>query len=541
MSQGASLSRWLSLASLLATLAVNPSLNGQQRPAPATPGGGSAIPIVSDHADSGSSANLSPLTEGLTSLAAGATHIVGQQCLDDGWGWPHMDCSVTYHNITGPIAIGLLMSHTRTGNAAHLTSAMLAGDFDLLSAYPIANEVQTITIPDLAIGSITLSFNGDGPTASLMINSATATDIELALEGLSTIDDVTVVGGLTPTSTSVVTFVGATNMNTDVPLIIVDNTPNAGPDVTVAETTTGGSKPRFGTFTPQFMRMLSDATGDPTYADFAALNFFDALHTGTYSPSNLNTTDWIGAVQTARTGTWVNLRPWEFHLLIRPARADVLGNVGQTTLFRDALLDGLNTLDNTDPGTVYSDIIGLAGGVRGLALDNYVFFPSISSPNHALIDGTASLCDLADILASLQNPDGSWYWHSDLASPTVGDEDSQTTAFAILALQEAQRRGCGPYGSELIKGRDWLWSMQDIDGGFASYPGDIGHNTEVEGEVLTALTLRLGDVDGNDIVNVADFLSVLVTWGLCVDCPADFDGDGKVGILDFLILLANWG
>jgi len=52
-----------------------------------------------------------------------------------------------------------------------------------------------------------------------------------------------------------------------------------------------------------------------------------------------------------------------------------------------------------------------------------------------------------------------------------------------------------------------------------------------------------GDLDGDQVVGVADFLLLLTAWGPCSDCgscPADFDGDCAVGITDFLILLANW-
>ena len=56
----------------------------------------------------------------------------------------------------------------------------------------------------------------------------------------------------------------------------------------------------------------------------------------------------------------------------------------------------------------------------------------------------------------------------------------------------------------------------------------------------------LGDIDGDGIVGIADFLMLLAAWGPCPDpcppsCPADLDGDCTVGINDFLILLANWG
>ncbi len=54
----------------------------------------------------------------------------------------------------------------------------------------------------------------------------------------------------------------------------------------------------------------------------------------------------------------------------------------------------------------------------------------------------------------------------------------------------------------------------------------------------------LGDLDGDCIVGIQDFLGLLAAWGRCpaasAGCPADLDGDGNVGILDFLMLLANW-
>jgi hypothetical protein len=55
--------------------------------------------------------------------------------------------------------------------------------------------------------------------------------------------------------------------------------------------------------------------------------------------------------------------------------------------------------------------------------------------------------------------------------------------------------------------------------------------------------VRLGDLDGDGIVGVVDFLALLGVWGPCDDgcCLADLDLDGAVGVVDFLILLANWG
>ena len=54
-----------------------------------------------------------------------------------------------------------------------------------------------------------------------------------------------------------------------------------------------------------------------------------------------------------------------------------------------------------------------------------------------------------------------------------------------------------------------------------------------------------GDLDGDGLVGITDFLILLGAWGPCgapcpPSCPADLDGDCVVGITDFLILLANW-
>jgi len=55
----------------------------------------------------------------------------------------------------------------------------------------------------------------------------------------------------------------------------------------------------------------------------------------------------------------------------------------------------------------------------------------------------------------------------------------------------------------------------------------------------------LGDLDGDGLVGITDFLILLAEWGPCdlpcpPQCAADLDNDCNVGINDFLLLLANW-
>ncbi len=53
--------------------------------------------------------------------------------------------------------------------------------------------------------------------------------------------------------------------------------------------------------------------------------------------------------------------------------------------------------------------------------------------------------------------------------------------------------------------------------------------------------MRIGDLNGDGVVDQTDADILKQNWGDCRCCAADLDGDGTVGILDLLILLANWG
>jgi len=323
-------------------------------------------------------------------LTLGVDHILDQQCSNGGFGWPHADCSATFHNITGPILLGDLAAYYFTMDGLDLAGALNGGAFDLTYRY--------------------------------------------------------------------------------------DN-----------------EEAKFSTFTPAFLEELARAADNTTFSDHVSTRFFDELAAGTYGPDDLTTAGWIAGVQAGRSGTWVNLRPWEFHTVIPVSR--ILGHPGQDALLIQAVLDGLDTLDNSDPDTVYSDIIGLAGAVRGLAYARATTFPAISAPLHSGVDGIDNLEDLAAFLASLQNPNGSWYWHSNLAAPAIGDEDVQTTAYAVLALLAVDKLTAASTVDATRSGRDWMASLQLPDGGFPMFPGG-DENTEVEAEALKAIA----DVDSTILV-----------------------------------------
>lgn len=338
-------------------------------------------------------------------LVLGTEHILDQQCFNGGFGWPHADCTATFHNITGPILLGVLGTYSLTFDGNELVGALNGGAFDL--AYTFTN-----------------------------------------------------------------------------------------------------GEARFGSFTPAFMLDLALISDNTTFSTHVSVNLFDELAAGTYGPNDFDTAGWIASIQTGRVGAWINLRPWDFHTLIPTSRA--LGQPGQDDLFEQGVLDGLNTLDNSDPNTVYSDVVGLAGAVRGLASARRMTFPAISAPLHSGVDGIDTLEDLVTYLASLQNPDGSWNWHSNLAAPVVGDEDVQTTAYAVLALLEADVATSASYQPATESARNWLLTMEQPDGGFPEYPGG-SENTEVEGEAVTAMAAfdSILFVDGFESGNVGLWSSVL--------------------------------
>lgn len=230
---------------------------------------------------------------------------------------------------------------------------------------------------------------------------------------------------------------------------------------------------------PYFFLRLSAVTGDSTYADHAADNFFGALEAGTYgAASNVDTAGWISAVETARTGTWINLRPWEFSTVAYTASQ--LGTANQTDLFENAIIAGLGTLDSS----AYYDYLGLAGGLQGLAMLGTDIDPSTSVGTFGTVNSTL---ELAQLLASGQNADGSWNWSSAVIDPEDEDKSSQVTSFATLALLAAQQAGYGTWDAEISSARNWLWSMQKPDGGFYSWGDRYGENHEVEAEILQAV------------------------------------------------------
>ncbi len=78
---------------------------------------------------------------------------------------------------------------------------------------------------------------------------------------------------------------------------------------------------------------------------------------------------------------------------------------------------------------------------------------------------------------------------------------------------------------------------------------DILDGTAVDaddnGIIDTCEPTCVGDVDGDGMAGITDFMQVLADWGPCAPLPApcesDYNRDGVVGINDMLLALALWG
>jgi hypothetical protein len=75
--------------------------------------------------------------------------------------------------------------------------------------------------------------------------------------------------------------------------------------------------------------------------------------------------------------------------------------------------------------------------------------------------------------------------------------------------------------------------------GYVTVLTDVAVNQQ-----MTIVAPPIGDLDGDGVVGVTDFLDMLAAWGPCPDppepCLSDLDNDGEVGVTDFLDLLAFW-
>ena len=146
-----------------------------------------------------------------------------------------------------------------------------------------------------------------------------------------------------------------------------------------------------------------------------------------------------------------------------------------------------NCIENITLGGYY-DVLGLAGGLFGLAYAHEEFDPTTGP-----FASASNLHDLAAILASYQISLGGFAWNSAYVIPNDFDEEIQETAYAILALNSVDRNA---YISNIHGAADYIASVQLNTGGWANWVGSPeGEVTEVDGEALWAYVTAYSTVN----------------------------------------------
>ena len=59
--------------------------------------------------------------------------------------------------------------------------------------------------------------------------------------------------------------------------------------------------------------------------------------------------------------------------------------------------------------------------------------------------------------------------------------------------------------------------------------------------ILDECETCLGDINGDNALNVSDILAIIDAWGPCEGCAADVNADGAVNVTDLLFIVGNWG
>jgi len=248
----------------------------------------------------------------------------------------------------------------------------------------------------------------------------------------------------------------------------------------------GDGDPRFATYDPLFLEMLSLGTSDSTYSGFVQTYFWDYLAAGTYGESNdMDALDFGMSVVTLRASQGiVELSPWD--IAGTAVGAQMAGEPGAAAALMQGILAGLEA---TTVAGGY-DVVGLAGavwasGITGIDLD----------PTAGVYAAAASTADLAAILATmtLTGNDGAWLYDSTLDPTDVANADTQTTAFALLAFQAFDSAS---YAGQIGRGVAFIRSLQHTDGQFLAYPTaapDTAGSVEVNAESLLAIALTASE------------------------------------------------
>ena len=235
---------------------------------------------------------------------------------------------------------------------------------------------------------------------------------------------------------------------------------------------------------------LDGIFGGMTYRDYVNAHFYSLLAAGTYQriavpadPTFYDTAAYVNRIRTSRAAQGIpNLAAWDVGIgLVGASMAGVSGADLNTWIAGTEA--EINELD----GSQSYDVIGLAGGLYGLAFVGQEF-----DPTSGLAALASNLHSMATILVSYQLATGGFSWNSQNMDEGVGNETIQETAYSILALNAVYRTTFLP---AIVHAADYLFNVQLGTGGWADYTGG-DENNEITGEALWGLDTGypVGDV-----------------------------------------------
>jgi len=302
------------------------------------------------------------------------------------------------------------------------------------------------------------------------------------------------------------------------------------------------SEYRFATGTPHFLWFISDIfPHSPSYREHAQVEYFAALDNGTYGPAPYTTTTYLQAIATARSGIYINLRPYEMSDMLRSSYLIGASLAQFDEIACWAMQDAIDQLDNDE----WWSVLAPACGVFGLSMAGLDYDPQAGA-----WASTSSMMELMDALLAYQVPPamgeitGGFVYSALLTPPLNPDDQSlQATAYALLAMKALDP---WRYADEITAAENWIWDMQLPNGGFLTYTGG-SENIQINGEALWALLfeadpIKDGDVDGNKIHTPQDsqqafmiaLQSMTPTWREFNS--ADCDGNGSITAEDALCI-----
>ena len=215
---------------------------------------------------------------------------------------------------------------------------------------------------------------------------------------------------------------------------------------------------------------LDKVFGGTTYTDYVKTHFYGPLAAANYDRNGAgtlySTATYVQLIRNNRAGAQKHLAAWDLGMGLVAAQA-----CGASTA---EWVAGIEAEINDIDGTGDFDVVGLAGGLYGLAYAGADFNPSTG-----LYASANDLKGLADFLADYQiHSGGGFSWHKDYVAAT--DQDDQTTAYAILALNQVDRAA---YLTDIQDAAHYLFGSQLGTNGW----GGSDENNEVTGEALWAI------------------------------------------------------